>query len=307
MPTCYGGTLESTFQFLYTNNTTTDSTTTKPLSEPPLPPLKFFIIVVGLLGGGESSSPSNTPSPYDGPNFPHITYEDNINLQHALCESLGIAKLFAYIGFSMGGQQAYHMAALYPQFVQNIIAIATSARTSWHNWAFLEGPRHALISAEDFKDGHYTSPAKKAMLAFSRVYAPWALSPQWFAQQCWKDAGFDTLHGFLDAFWSGEDGDANDRLAMLWTWQQGDISRTGDVDDGDLPAALGRIEAKCLIMPARTDQYFPPGDNEEEVKYLKNGEFSCIETVWGHVAGGGSGTKEDTEFIKKEVKRFLVI
>jgi len=60
-----------------------------------------------------------------------------------------------------------------------------------------------------------------------------------------------------------------------------------------------------LIVPSRTDCYFPPEDNEEEVKHLKHVEFRVIETVWGHLAGGGSGTKEDTEYIIQEVKRFL--
>ncbi|KAI7184216.1 hypothetical protein KC352_g22800, partial [Hortaea werneckii] len=54
-----------------------------------------------------------------------------------------------------------------------------------------------------------------------------------------------------------------------------------------------------------TDQYFPPEDNQEEVKHLKNGEFQCIDTVWGHLAGGGGGTKEDTQYIIQEIKRFL--
>ena len=101
LPTCYGGLLETTTPFLYSTGHTSD---------PIMPPSKFFIIVTGLLGGGESSSPSNTPAPWNGPKFPHTTYEDNIRLQYALCKSLGVEKLFAYIGFSMGGQQAYHVS-----------------------------------------------------------------------------------------------------------------------------------------------------------------------------------------------------
>ncbi|KAI7356146.1 hypothetical protein KC336_g22223, partial [Hortaea werneckii] len=76
-------------------------------------------------------------------------------------------------------------------------------------------------------------------------------------------------------------------------------------DGGDLAKTLGRIKAKCLIFPSRTDQYFPPEDNQAEVKHLKNGEFRCIDTVWGHLAGGGGGTKEDTQCIIQEIKRFL--
>ncbi|KAL9091000.1 MAG: hypothetical protein Q9159_001626 [Coniocarpon cinnabarinum] len=97
LPTCYGGKLATTLPFLYDPAVT---------PSPVLSPEKYFIIVAGLLGGGESSSPSNAEAPYEGAEFPRVTYEDNIRLQHALCQSLGVEKLRGYVGFSMGGQQA---------------------------------------------------------------------------------------------------------------------------------------------------------------------------------------------------------
>jgi homoserine acetyltransferase len=302
LPSCYGGTLEDTSPFLYEKDEKDEMA-----SPPPLPADRFFVIVVGLMGGSESSSPSNTPAPWNGPNFPHLTYEDNIVLQHALCvEELGVKHLFAYIGFSMGGQQAYHMASKFPDFVSNAVCLAGSARTSKHNWSFLEGPKHALIMSRDFHDGNYTEPVKYGMRAFSRVYSTWALSQAWFREKCWEQNGFKTLEDYLEAYWSG-DKDANDSLAMLWTWQHGDIAVYHPEDGGDLSKALQRIKAKVLVMPSRTDMYFPPEDNEEEVKHLAHGEFRCIESIWGHVAGGGGGTKQDTEFMKKEIKRFLQV
>ncbi|GAB7366336.1 hypothetical protein MBLNU230_g8136t1 [Neophaeotheca triangularis] len=306
LPTCYGGSLASTFPFLYDG------------PDAPLPSSKFYIIVVGLLSGGESSSPSNTPSPHNGPNFPHVTYEDNIHLQRALCSSLGILndRLFAYIGFSMGCQQAYHMSVLYPDFVQNAICIAGSARTSSHNWSFLEGPRHALTMSADYHGGYYAERPVMGLTAFFHTYSTWALSQGWFRQKCWEQLGFGSLKEYLEAWWtpapgSGRGGsDANDLLWLLETWQKGDVTLYnerdgGEGDVGDLGKALGKIKAKVLVMPSRTDQYFPPEDSEIEVGLLEKGEFSCIETVWGHMAGGGNGSKEDTEFIKKEVRRFL--
>ena len=300
LPTCYGGTLASTSPFLYS-----DKDGKGQPNQPVFAPSKYFVIVLGLVGGSESSSPSNTPAPWDGPNFPHTTYEDNIRLQYALCtEKLGLKKLFAYIGFSMGGQQAYHISALYPDFVENMVCIAGSARTSWHNWCFLEGPKHALIMSSDYHDGQYKEPAKKGTLAFGRVYSTWALSQGWFREKCWEQLGLSTLQEYLEQYWSFT-GDANDLLCLLWTWQKGDITLYNPEDKGDLAKTLGRIKARALIMPSRTDQYFPPEDNEEEVKHLKKGEFRCIETVWGHIAGGGGGTKEDTDYMKGEIAKFL--
>nr|POE63474.1 homoserine o-acetyltransferase [Quercus suber] len=298
LPTCFGGTLATTLPFLYNVSKHAD---------PILDPSKYFIIVTGLLGGSESSSPSNTPAPWNGANFPKVTYEDNVRLQHALCVSLGVAKLFAYIGFSMGGQQAYHFSTLFPDFVENMVCLAGSAKTSWHNWCFLEGPRHALISAVDFHGGEYETPAVVGLRAFNRVYSAWALSPAWFRERCWEERGFETLQEYLEVCWSGTGQDANDLLALVQTWQKGDIGLYFPEDGGQLGKTLQRIKANCLIFPSRTDQYFPPEDSESEVKFLRKGEFYCIETIWGHVSGGGGGTEEDTNRIIQEIKKFLKV
>ncbi|KAJ7821128.1 Alpha/Beta hydrolase protein [Mycena olivaceomarginata] len=302
IPSYYSGKLDDTLTFLYIPSSSSSDA----------PPVlhKHFVVVCGLLGGSESSSPSNAPAALRGPNFPEVTYEDNIRLQHALCQALGIPKLAAYIGFSMGGQQAYHMAALYPDFVERIVVLAGSARTSWHNWSFLEGPKATLVNSVDFHDGKYQSPAIRGTKAFSRVYVTSALSQAWFRNRCWETLGFSSLEAYIQEAWEGSMGlwDAHDLLCLLKTWQKGDISLFGPEEDkGDLGKALGRIKAKCLIMPSRSDFYFPPEDSEEEVKHLKHGNMKVIESIWGHFAGGGGGTKDDTEFIKMQVQRFLQI
>ncbi|KAJ6497690.1 Alpha/Beta hydrolase protein [Mycena sanguinolenta] len=295
LPSCYSGTLDDTLPFLYT----------PPKDGPPPVLQNYFVIVCGLLGAGESSSPSNAPAAQRGPNFPALTYEDNTRMQYALCQALGVTQLAAYIGFSMGGQQAYHMAALYPDLAQRIVVLASSARTSVHNWCFLEGPKAALVNSVDFQDGEYVTPPVKGVAAFGRVYSTWALSQEWFRQRSWETLGFADLEAYLQKEWNF-DSDAHDLLCQLHMWQKGDISLFGPEEErGDLPKALARIKAKVLLMPSRSDMYFPPEDNEEEVKHLKNGELKVIESIWGHLAGGGAGTKEDDEFIETEVQRFL--
>lgn len=193
----------------------------------------------------------------------------------------------------LGGQQAYHMSVLYPSFVQHMVCLAGSARTSWHNWCFLEGPRSALVASVDYEDGNYRTPVRKGTSAFGRVYSTWALSQEWFRQESWKVAGFETLQEYLDTNWSGEAGlggwDANDLLCLLKTWQMGNVCNLNEEDGNDLKKTLGRIEARCLVMPSRTDTYFPPEDNQEEIKHLKDGKLVVIESIWGHLAGGGGG------------------
>ncbi|KAF2084249.1 homoserine acetyltransferase [Saccharata proteae CBS 121410] len=299
LPTCYGGKLDTTLPFLYE---------ARDGPKPVLSPAKYFVVVCGLLGGGESSSPSTASDPARGPNFPLTTYKDNVEFQHDLCQHLGVKKLKAYIGFSMGGQQAYHMAALYPDFVERVVVLAGSARTSWHNWSFLEGPKAALVNSVDWHGGEYRQPVVKGTRAFARVYSTWALSQAWFRQKSWETLGFASLEEYLKVAWEDRLGawDAHDLLCLLRTWQAGNITIFHPEDDGDLGKSLARIKAKVLLMPSRTDAYFPPEDNEEELKHLKHGQIKVIESIWGHLAGGGGGTSEDNAFVSSQIQRFML-
>ncbi len=93
-PSCFGGKIATTCSLVGEDKTLNSGT--------------YFNIVCALIGNGESSSPSNTEGKFHGPKFPKITYEDNMRCQYSLLQSLGVKHLRAYIGFSMGGQQAYH-------------------------------------------------------------------------------------------------------------------------------------------------------------------------------------------------------
>jgi homoserine O-acetyltransferase len=294
IPSCFSGKISTTLSFLYDHENA---------------PLKdYFVIVCGLLGGSESSSPSNSPAVISGSKFPPVSYEDNIELQHSLCQALGIQQLHAYIGFSMGGQQGYYMAIMHPQFVKRVVVLASSAKTSWHNKSFLEGPKAALVSSIDWKDGFYTEPARQGTRAFARVYSTWALSSAWFRQEKWEVLGCEGVEAYLDKFWNRGMGlwDAHDLLCMMQCWRRGDISDHGPVK-GDLSAALASIKAKVLVMPSWTDLYFPPEDSYEEVAHLRDGKIKVIESVWGHLAGGEWGPKEDQAFIQTHVGQFLML
>lgn len=243
---------------------------------------------------------------------------------HLLTEGLGVESLEAVIGFSMGGQQAYHWAVLYPNFVKKAVVICGSARTSGHNYAFLEGPICALENSKDYiewkekkrKGEMDMEKPIKGTKAFGRAYAAWLTSAEWFDQRLWKNDKFESIEDWIRA--EEEDNaewDADDLLVLARMWQMGDIGSVvkggrlsqlggGQGDDGKLKEALDSIEAEVLLMPCSHDQYFRPGPNEQDLKYLKRGKLAVIESVWGHVAGGG-GNMEDVLFMDKEIRKVL--
>lgn len=271
-----------------------------------LDPEVYFIIVVCPLGNGQSSSPSNTPEPYNQARFPHVTLYDNVSLQHRfITEYFGITKVKLVVGWSMGAQQTYQWGCLYPEMVERIAPFCGSAKTSPHNFVFLEGVKAAVTADSAYDNGWYTSPPKKGLRALARVYAGWGYSQPFYKQEKWRQLGYNSLEDFLIGFWEGFFllRDANNMLSMLWTWQNADIS-DNPLFKGDLSAALAAIRAKATVMPAKIDLYFPPEDNEWEVSQMSNAKFVVIPGVWGHFAGDGKN-EEDTLFIDNELKSLL--
>ena len=236
-----------------------------------------------------------------------MTYYDNIMCQHRLVtEEFGVERVALVCGFSMGAQQSFHWGALFPDMVERIAPWCGSAKTSRHNFVFLEGVKAALCSDEAWNGGWYDRRPAKGLRAMARVYAGWAPSQAFYREQVYLDIGFSSLEDYLVSAWEGRylQLDANDILAMVHTWQRGDIS-DNPIYEGDFVKALGSIKAKATVMPSRTDQYFPPEDNEIEVGHMSNAELRVIPSIWGHLAGGPGRNPEDTRFIDQNLKDLL--
>jgi len=271
-----------------------------------LDPAKYFIIVPNLLGNGLSSSPSNSSIPFDRGRFPKLTVHDNVLLQEKLLrEVFGIEEIALVVGWSMAAQQAYHWAALYPDRVKRLAPIAGSARTSPHNFVFLEGVRAALTTDPEWRAGWYEKQPQAGLRAMGRVWAGWALSQTFYRKQMYLDLGYSSLEDYLVAYWEAVylKRDANDILSMIWTWQHADLS-DNDVFNGDYEAALGAITAKTIVMPGRTDMYFPPEDSAIEVSLMPNAELRVIPSIWGHYAGGPASA-DDVNFVDTALKELL--
>ena len=286
-----------------------DHTANEPMIGPgmALDPQEYFIIVPNLFGNGFSSSPSNTPPPHDRAGFPAITYYDNIMCQHRLVtEKFGVERIALVCGFSMGAQQSYHWGALFPDMVERIAPWCGSAKTSVHNFVFLEGVKAAVCCDDAWLGGWYQQPPTKGVRAMARVYAGWGPSQPFYREKVYLSLGFASLEDYLVGGWEERflQLDANDLLAMLNTWQNGDISDNRRYG-GDFESALAAIKAKALVMPSRTDQYFPPEDNEIEVRHMPNAELRVIPSIWGHLAGGPGRNPEDTRFMDERLKELL--
>lgn len=135
----------------------------------------------------------------------------------------------------------------------------------------------------------------------------WLTRVQFFREEGFKEGGaYPDLESFMKERWEQNfvpAWDANDLLALLKTWQLGDISilRHG----GDLGACLAGIKARGLIMPCQTDLYFTPEDCIAEGGHLKeSARVVVIPSMRGHMAGTGAHPEDDA-FINGEVWKFI--
>ena len=275
-----------------------------------LDPKRYFIVIPNLFGNGLSSSPSNSAETLGSAPFPDISYHDAVAVQRRLLvEQFGIKEIALVYGWSMGGMQAYHWAACYPDMVERAAIVCGSARCSPYNHVFLEGVKAALTADPAFTDGRFVTRPSAGLRAMGRVYAGWAMSHAFYRDEVWREAGFSALEDYLAGSWDGAFArrDANDLLAQIGIWQRGDISRCPEFG-GDMDRALAAVKARVLLMPGQTDRYFDVRDNEDELGRLVNArsaELHPIPSIHGHRAGNPVNNPRDLAFIHAEISALL--
>jgi homoserine O-acetyltransferase/O-succinyltransferase len=256
-------------------------------------PSRHFIVSVNQFGNGMSTSPTFADPCQRAARFPTVTLHDNVRCQRRLLtETLGVSQIALVAGWSIAGCQAYEWAAQCGSMVKAIVPICASAKTSPHNFVFLEGLKAALCADQNWNNGEYSTPPKNGLKAFARVYAGWAYSQRFYRERLYVELGFDSIESFLASWESShlEDWDANNLLAKIRSWQEADISMNA-VFSGDFVRALQSITARTIIVSCRQDLYFTPDDNAIEVENIRNGELRVYDSPWGHCAADPQNDK----------------
>lgn len=241
-----------------------------------LDPARWFTIATNLFGNGVSTSPSNAGPAQRGDAFPFVSIGDNVAAQRRLVDSFGIERLALVTGFSMGAIQAYYWACAFPPSVARVAAVCGAAKTAHHTAVFLDGMERLMrlpIPEADMKE------------TLGRCWAPWGLSQTFWREERWAALGAssraEAVSNYAARFGAR---DRYDMLAMLRAWRAADVGTLAPYG-GDTNAALAAVQARALVMPSRTDCYFPPEDSAREVTAMRHAELAVIDSVFGHAAG----------------------
>ncbi|NDY41853.1 homoserine O-acetyltransferase [Dissulfurirhabdus thermomarina] len=264
----------------------------------PLDTRRYFVICSNFLGGcagttGPASIDPATGRPY-GPDFPAYTIGDQVELQARLLDRLGIPRLLAVIGGSMGGMQALEWAVRHPARVAGAVALATAPRLSPQAIAFHEVARQAIFRDPGWRGGRYeAADPPRAGLALARMighitYLSEEAMVRKFARRGGGTAGtggFEVeryLHHqgrrFVDRF------DANTFVHITRAMDRFDLA----AGRGSLEAAFRRAACRFLVVSFSSDWLFPAALSEEMVRAMRLAgrevSYCEIRTHQGHDA-----------------------
>lgn len=135
---------------------------------------RYFVVCANVLGGCSGTTGPGSTRPTSGEpwglRFPIVTVEDMVDVQARLLDALGVQRLLAVVGGSMGGMQALVWASRYPERIDAVVAAATTARLGAQAIAFNEVGRAAILADPAFAGGDYAPDAQPAEgLAIARM------------------------------------------------------------------------------------------------------------------------------------------
>jgi homoserine O-acetyltransferase/O-succinyltransferase len=266
---------------------------------------RFFVVSTNLLGGcrgttGPSSTNPSTGRPY-GSDFPVITVADMVRAERAFLRELGITRLAAVSGGSLGGMQALEWAVLYGDEVEAIIPIASTHALQPQGVAWNAIARSAILADPDWQGGHYygTGRAPSAGMGIARMVghitylSAGSLRDKFGRRLQFADDIRYTLRepefeveSYLryqaDAFVKRFD--ANTYLYTSRALTYFDLAR--QYGQGRLADAVRPISARTLLISFSSDWLYPPQGSEELATALrasgKTVEHHVIDAPYGH-------------------------
>ncbi len=264
---------------------------------------KYFVVCSNIIGGCSGSTGPRSINPKSGKlynmDFPVVTIADMVRAQKRLMEHLEIKKWLSIVGGSMGGMQALEWAINYPDSMESVIPIATTARLSTQAIAFDWVGREAILADSHWRDGNYSENDPQQGLSIARMLAHITyLSDESMRHKFGRELQDSASYSFafkrdfaVESYlqYQGqrftERFDANSYLYITRAMDYFDISEKAD---GDLPKALQPVKCSFLVVSFSSDWLFPATQSEDLVKALLKNQcevsYCEVESSYGHDA-----------------------
>ena len=263
---------------------------------------RTFVVCTNLLGGcygstGPSSADPRTGEPY-ATDFPVISVGDMLRAQLLLLDHLGIERLHASVGGSLGGMQSLGLAALAPERVANVVSVSAAARSHPQSIAMRYAQRRAIMCDPDWRDGRYygtSFPHRGQSVARAIGTITYRSGPEWqerFGRERATEGAPTLGEDFeIEAYLAHQaekfclQYDANSYLYISKAMDLFDLV-TPPADGA--PAPIEAIGCPALVVGVTTDVLFPVWQQRElrdlleKLAHNERVEYEEIDAPYGH-------------------------
>jgi homoserine O-acetyltransferase len=237
---------------------------------------RFMVICSNVLGSCYGTSGPSSINPADGKpwglSFPMVTIGDWARQQYELLKTLGIDKIRAAVGGSMGGQMALELALAYPDFTDDVIVLSAGHRVTSQGMAFSVVGRHAILNDPLFNNGdYYESVRPLSGLAVARMMAQItylseeSMGFKFGRRLQGKDSPDFTLTGVdfeLESYLNHQAQSFVTRYdpnSYLYLTRAMDYYDAADKwGGGDMAVMAERLKARIMVVSFSSDWLFPP-------------------------------------------------
>ncbi|NWF89495.1 MAG: homoserine O-acetyltransferase [Ignavibacteriaceae bacterium] len=251
---------------------------------------KYFVICSNILGScygstGPVSINPKTLKPFQI-DFPSITVRDIVRIQKSLIKTLGVNKIRTVAGGSLGGMQALEWGIMYPELVESVISIGTSAKHSAWAIGISEAQRLAIKNDPEWLNGYYKKqPAKGLSLARQIAmisYRSMLSFEDKFGREYINNSKKFQVSNYLE--YQGnklvERFDANTYLLLTDVMDKHDISTNRDKTEN----VLKEMKTKLLAIGISSDILYPTHEQKYMAEHASNAKYAEIKSRHGHDA-----------------------
>lgn len=273
-----------------------------------LDPDRYFIVQPDTMGVASLDPDATTSPTRSGMNmaFPRFTIRDMVKAEYRmLTECLGVRRLVAVTGVSMGGIESMQWAVSFPGFMEAVIPLLPQAHVNRQGNFIWEAARQAIMLDPKWRNGDYPAddPPTRGTGIGIAIQNAFGFSAAGFEGQF---ASADAVHGFFrhSVEEIGRLIQARDWIFRTWAIESHDIARSPGFD-GDLIAAARSIRARLLLLPNGYDQLLPPGEGgvTTVAAHAPDARIVDIDDPGGH--SGGPLSTRGLSTINREIRHLL--
>ena len=262
----------------------------------PLDTDRFFVVASNVLGGCQGTTGPASAAPDGRPwgsRFPFVTIRDQVTVEAALADALGIRCWHTVLGGSMGGMRVLEWAATYPERVERALVLASTPYATADQVAWCQPQLLAIRSDPSFHDGDYygTGEAPVTGMGIARRIAHttyrheeelddrFGRRPRPGEDPLGGGGRYD-VEGYLDHHAVKLAGrfDPNSYLVLTEAMNSHDVGR----GRGGVAAALQRFEGRLDVAAVSTDRLYPVRLSEQLAQARPGTSLTVIESRHGH-------------------------